>query len=633
MTQPPSQQPPQGGFGAPQDPPPQPGQPPQAPPVPPAAPPAPPAAQPGYGHPQPPAQPPAPPQGPPPAQPGYGYPAGDQPGGAQPGYGYPAGAQPGYGYPQAPGQPGPYGHQPTVPMGQAPGPYGQPNPYGGHPAPPQYPGAPTPPGGGGNPFKGKPGVIVAAAAAALLVVGGGVWFAVSGDDGKDPKPQAGSSQDAKPTGSAEVDKGDGNGEGRAGNDDLNAGRKAGESKVEWLMKNDVDLPRNGSSVYGPWVVGDTVVKGMYKTLNGYSTADGKQKWSVPLPTELCAAPVAPSASGSLVLGYHDKPGDKGKCTMLQQVDLKTGKPGWKAQVPKANGFFQLSEITLAISGGTVTAAGTNNSYGFSMTDGKQLWGKRPSGQCQPYAFAGGPKLIAAASCSTGGDYNKEQHEVSEVDPATGKVKWAYKMPPNVEVDKIYSVSPLIVSGIKRDSANNKQWSIIALTDGGKLRSQLAGGKDKFAPRCGGSFVVLGQNLQDCTGMAADANTFYLATDSGSVSTANAVVAFDLNTGKPKWRAAAPAERTMAPVRTDGGNVLVYLQPRYDKGGVLATLAPTGGAPKTLLQNPASTAEIENSFYSPRYVYDNGTFYVASGRVSASNDAEEKETKTMMAFGK
>ncbi|MEU0374957.1 PQQ-binding-like beta-propeller repeat protein [Streptomyces sp. NPDC006283] len=598
MTQPPSQQPPQPGFGAPQDP--QQGAPQQ--PQPPA---------------QPPQMPPAPPQGPPQGQPPM----------TPPGYGYPQQApapQPGYGYPQQPpGQPGP--------DNQPPGPYNQPGPYGGYPTQPQYPGAPAPGtgGGSGNFFKGKPGIIVASAAAALLVIGGGTWFALSGDDKEDKPNVSKSSDDPKPTGSATVDEGDGSGTGREGNDDLNAGRKDGEAKVLFLTKNDVDLPRNGADVFGPWVAGDTVVKAMYREVAGYSVTDGKKKWSVPLPAEVCSAPAQISADNKIVIGVKDGLTDRAKCNDLQMIDLKTGKAGWKKPIPKASGAFSsLSDFTLAISGDTLAVGGTGNSYGFSMTDGKQLFGK-PSSGCEPFAFAGGPKLLAGASCPTD-DYDKPKHQLQEIDPASGKPKWTYNTPEGWEIDKVYSASPLVISITQREP--EKKWSILALTDNGKLRSQISGGKnDKFQPRCGGAFVIFGQNLEGCTGLTADANNFYMATET-EYGKANELVAFDLNSGKEKWRAPAGGERKMTPLRMENGNVLVYMQPTYNTGGGVATVAPTGGAPKMLLQHPASTAEIENSFYSPKMAYADGRFFIASGRVSAPNDKAEQETKTMMGFG-
>ncbi|MFI8767944.1 PQQ-binding-like beta-propeller repeat protein [Streptomyces sp. NPDC053792] len=632
MTQPPSNQPP-GGFGAPQDPnqgagqsmPPVPPVPPQAPQTPPAPQSPPPAApgpygqapQPGYGYPQ------QPGQAPQPGQPPYGQPG--QP--AQPPYGQPPQAGPygqpapqPYGYPQQgqPGQPGPYGQQQ--------------NPYGGYPTQPAYPGGPTPPQGpgGGGPFKGRTGVVAGVAAAAVLIAAVTTWAVVGGDDDKDPvaKPTAtatSSSGAPKPTES--VDEGDGTGDGRNGEDDLNAGRQAGEAKVDWLLKNNVDLPRNGSDVFGPWIVGDTVVKAMYKGVDGYGLTDGKPKWHVDLPFELCAAPPEPGADGSMVFGYAESAKDGAKCTQLQKIDLKTGKAGWKKAVPKATGLFAFSDNTLSISGNTVTAAGSSSAYGFSMTDGRQLFKGATTG-CKPFAFAGGSKLIAAMDCPSGSTTKKIQ-AVGQVDPNTGKPKFTFQLEANWEVDKVYSVDPLVVSATQREQ---KKWTIFALDANGKLRSQIQGGKDKFAPSCGGSFVIFGKNLQGCTGVAADANTFYMATETG-YGTPNEVVAFDLKTGKQKWRSKAPGDQSMTPLRMEGGQVLLYVDPSYDKGGAVATLAPTGGAPKILLQHPASTAEIESSFYSAGYAYGSGTFVVAAGRVSASNDKDEMQVKTMMAFSK
>ncbi|THA33777.1 hypothetical protein E6R18_09050 [Streptomyces sp. A1277] len=620
MTQPPGQQPPQGGFGAPQEPPHGVPQPPQGPPQTP-----PPPAQP----PQAPAAPPTPP----PAQPGYGYP--QQPGPydkpQQPG---PYGQQPGpYGQPQ---QPGPYGQPQPGPYGQQPGPYGQqPQPGYGFP-PQQYPGAPVPPGpggSGGGPFKGKPAAIIAAAVAALLVIGGGVYFATSGGDDDDNKPVAKKSEEVqKPSGSPSVDEGDGNGTGRE-DDDLNSGRKDGEAKVLWLQKNDVDLPRNGADVYGPWIVGDTIVKGMYRTVSGYSVADGTQKWTLKLSTDICSAPEQTTSDGKIVIAVKNGTTEKADCSDLQLIDLNTGKAGWKKEVKKSGLFDMMSDLSMAISGDTVTAGRTGASNAYRVSDGKELFGKR-SGTCQPFAFAGGAKLIAATNCRTG-DADNPQHEIEEIDPTTGKPKWTYKPARGWEVDKVYSVSPLIVSLTKGSSSDDKKWSILALRENGTLRSQLVGDKDdKFAPECGGRFTIFGQRLDGCTGVAADANTFYMATQddtSGSART-NQVVAFNLNTGKPKWKAKAPAEHTMKPLRMEGGDVLLYVEGGYGKGGGIATLSPAGGSPKAVLQHPDSTSSIESSFYNPKIVYAGGRSFIASGRVSASNDKEELETKTMMAFG-
>ncbi|MFI8199941.1 PQQ-binding-like beta-propeller repeat protein [Streptomyces sp. NPDC085942] len=608
MSQPPSQQPPQGGFGAPQEPP--------------------------YGAPQ-------PPQGPPPAQPPAGPPQ-TPPSGA-PAYGYPQQppAPPG----QAPGPygqaPGPYGQQPG-PYGQQPGPYGQPapGPYGrqpqggyGYPTQ-QYPGAPAPggPGSGGGFLKGRTGIVVAAALAVVLAAGAGAWFLVDDGGDEDKKPVATTSNDPKaPSASPTVDEGDGSGDGREANDDLNAGRKPGEAKVAWLQKNDVDLPRNGASVYGPWFAGDVVAKAMYRGVSGYSVADGKRKWTVPLPADVCAAPNSPTADGKIVIGVKDGTTDKANCSVLQMIDLNTGKPGWKKSVKKNGTWDFLSDIGLAISGDTVTVGRTSNSNAYRVSDGKELFGN-PSGNCKPFAFAGGPKLIAAASCRTD-DVDNPQHQVQELDPATGKPKWTYQPPRGWEVSKVYSVTPLVV---RLDHEEKKQWAIAALTDGGKLRSQLAPAKgDTLTADCGSSFAIFGEKLEGCSGVAADADTFYMATkdDTSGTARTNKVIAFDLDTGKPKWDAPAPAERVLKPLGMEGGDLVLYMRPTYDKAGGIVTLPPTGGAPKTLLQHPESAGRIENGFFSSKVVYREERSFVFSTRVSASNDKEELEQSTLLVFSK
>ena len=177
-------------------------------------------------------------------------------------------------------------------------------------------------------------MVIAAAAAAAVVIAGGVYLATSGGDG-DKQPVAHASTDGKaPTGSPTVDEGDGDGDGREADDDLNAGRKPGEAKVLWLQKNDVDLPRNGADVYGPWVAGDTVVRGMYRAVSGYSAADGKQKWTLKLPADLCAAPAQTTTDGKIVIGVKNGTTDKADCSDLQMIDLNTGTAGWKKSITK-----------------------------------------------------------------------------------------------------------------------------------------------------------------------------------------------------------------------------------------------------------------------------------------------------------
>ncbi|MGC5412411.1 hypothetical protein ACPXCX_53490, partial [Streptomyces sp. DT225] len=115
---------------------------------------------------------------------------------------------------------------------------------------------------------------------------------------------------------------------------------------------------------------------------------------------------------------------------------------------------------------------------------------------------------------------------------------------------------------------------------------------------------LGRNLDNCVGVAADANTFYMSTKYGEFGElhANKVVAFDLDTGTFRWSADAPGGQAVTPLRTEGGKLLMYVHAAKGKGGGIATLPSTGGTPRFVRRHPASGADLERGIYEPRIVY-------------------------------
>jgi outer membrane protein assembly factor BamB len=606
MTQPPNQ-PPQSGFGAPQD------QPPQGPPP-----------QGGFGPPQspqgatppPPAQPPGTPPPPPQGAPGTS-------------------PQPGYGYPQQPGpyaQPGPYGQQPG-PYTQ-PGPYGQPQqpgPYGqpgyGYPQQPQFPGAPgTPPPGGGsrNPFKGKPAMIIGAALAAALVIGGTVWaVSGSGDDSK-KKPVADKSQDSKASASdAPVNPGDGNGDGNEGSEDLNEGRQAGESKVLWY-KEAPDAPGSGADAPGLWVTDKVAVKAAYKEVFAYNVDDGKVAWpAVSFPEKICAVSQQKTSADKVFVAYKEGTKDTAECNQVVELDLTTGKKGWTKEIPEGDLFDSALSLSLTIVGDTLMVGRSMSGVGYDVTSGDKLYDKKKYGaSCFPSAFTGGAKLLAVSSCGAGGD--DEHDEVQELDPATGKAKWTKKFPKGWRVERTYSVDPAVVY---LTNADKKQWNITTLKNDGSVRSEVDV-DESFAPECG--WAILSRDLQGCEGVAADANTLYLPTE--AKSGANEIVAISLESGKEKWRVKSPADEAMMPMKLDGTNLIAYVQPSYDAGGRVVSI-PTGGSshtPQKLLQNPQGTADIEDGFFSKAVDYVDGRFYLSTTRLTGNDESKEK---LMLAYGK
>ncbi|MGX1513230.1 hypothetical protein RKD44_004518 [Streptomyces collinus] len=79
---------------------------------------------------------------------------------------------------------------------------------------------------------------------------------------------------------------------------------------------------------------------------------------------------------------------------------------------------------------------------------------------------------------------------------------------------------------------------------------------------------------------------------------------------------------------DGGNVIAYKRPPYDKGGQVVSIDGTTFKQTVLLENPATEAvrDVESSM-SPDYselLYSQGHLYMSQVYASEPTSADEKE---------
>ncbi|MFD7359128.1 PQQ-binding-like beta-propeller repeat protein [Streptomyces sp. NPDC059885] len=467
--------------------------------------------------------------------------------------------------------------------------------------------------------------VIAAVVAALLVVGGGTWYALGGpgertDDKASPSGSpAPVTSSAQPSGPPAPD--------AAAAARYNTGRAPGDASVLWVRKNDIDVPGLGGDVFGPWVVGDTVVTAMYRTVTAHSVTDGTVKWRLKLDTEICRASQIASSDGKIALALKDRlHAETDECRRLQMVDLATGKAGWQQKIVEQSKWDMSHEYSIAISGGTVTAGRHGFSTGYRLSDGKQIFGRWEGSACQPYAYAGGPALVAAVSCPTS-DADKPQEEIHGVDPATGTSRWKYRLPVGYRVDHVLSVRPLVVSAHNR--AEDKH-GVVVLNEDGTKRSSLQG-TDDYAEGCTEDVVHQG-NLQRCK-VVADDTTLYMATAGAGKGKSNAVVAFDLTTGKEVRRIQGPVDHMAWPLRMEGRSLVVRMAALLDGPGTLATVAPGTSKPVELLRIPSAAGRAESRFFDCPAVYVDGRYILVQSTVTGSDDADEMKRETLMAFGK
>ncbi|MBQ1089575.1 PQQ-binding-like beta-propeller repeat protein [Streptomyces sp. B93] len=599
MTQPPppppnqppqgGSQPPQGGgFGAPQTPPPA----------------GPPAPQPGYGYPQQPQQPPGAPQTPPPAGP-------------------PA-PQPGYGYPGQ--QPNPY----TV---QQPGGYGQQGGYGyGYPGGPTVPmqaQQPGPASGAGGKFNAQVVIIVAAVVAIALIVGAGVWYSkTSGSD--DGKNDTASSSGG--TG------GEDGGDEKGGTSSKGSEKVPSDpaSKVLFQVPTPKVEKDDSIVVEGSWLTDDVYAKSGVAEIVGYDPAKGTKKWTIPLSGPVCQASRFMTDDNKTAVIFQPEMPDKNTsagCSQVAAIDLTTGKKLWEETAKTGDQPIRFDNVT--VSGGTVAVGSTSGGAAFDIESGKALWAPKPEDTCYDAGYGGGPKLVAVRKC---GPYDQRQLHIQTIDPKSGKVISEYKMTEGIEYASVVSTDPLVVAADVGDSAGDGSgisdfFSIDNKT--GKLRNRISAPGDEYAADCDGI-----SRIEDCSGIAVGNDRLYLPTEehdgSGeSYSRTNEIVAFDLATGKQTGqRADAGDGYTITPLRMDGGNVIAYKRPPYDKGGQIVSIDGGSFKETKLLENPAteSVRDVESSML-PEYaeiLYSQGRLYMSDVYASASSSGEQEYL--VIAFG-
>ncbi|MFF8385117.1 PQQ-binding-like beta-propeller repeat protein [Streptomyces kanasensis] len=592
--------PPQGGFGAPQD-------------VPPGgfgAPAPPPQGAPGYGYPQ-------APQG----APGYGYPQAPQPAQA------PQGPQPPVGPPAPPaGQPAPYGHPaqpPTQPHGQPPG---QPPAYGYPTAPmhqapqPGVPGAPT--GRGRGKLSASMKIIIAAAVAVVLIVGSGVWYASTRDDG---------TATANGTTGATTGGGDEGGAKAPGG----GGKEKAPANTQAKVAFQIPAPVVTDTVTtkGSWLTEKTYVKSGINEVVGYDPHKGTKLWTVPLPGEICAASRHVKDGKTALVFQPSKPTAQLKyppCSEVGVVDLDAGKLLWTKSVAGGTGGDRKArwdEVTIGAS--TVAAGGTDGGAAWDLATGKEYWRPQANTEnCKDLGYGGGEGLVAVRQC---GDSGNKHVLVQNLTPTTGAPISSYKMPAGVEYAAIVSTKPLVAAAdVGRTAGDGSGISDLFSIDEatGKLKVKIAVDASRYAGKCRSTEV------EQCEQLVVGNGRLYLPTESHEgpgedYNRVNELVAFDLTTGKlVGQKLDSGANTTVFPVRMDGGNVIVYKSPGYERGGQIVSLDGGTFQETVLLKTPADRAiRSTETILADRedMIYQDGRLYMADYFISKPSTVV-KETR-------
>jgi outer membrane protein assembly factor BamB len=382
-----------------------------------------------------------------------------------------------------------------------------------------------PPGGGGAPKgKSQAPLIIGIILTLVLAGGAGAWFFLGSDD-------------------------DGGGAPVSAVDPSTPGGLLWEVNEE---AGEHDRPR------AFWPVGDTLVKAGGSVFTAYATADGSVAWTLDLESEHVCVPTTASGDGRVVVGH----GDSNCSQNITLVDLNTGETGWSRPMePVTNplGF----EIAMA---GESYAIHTNGGWNLHrVDDGELIEGAGASydalqhrvfdedtleprevteGEelCGVDGLAGGEVLIRRRSCATvvnatSRSLSAPTFMIEEIDPATGETRWSVEVPDGRRVDKIHSVSPLVVSFRGEEFGPTTE---LAFISGGQITAQIpieATGVDPGdvhgvrGELCRGDIVAYSR-MDDCGGMAVQDELLYISPT--GMGGGNPVTAINVTTGEVAW---------------------------------------------------------------------------------------------------
>ncbi len=409
-------------------------------------------------------------------------------------------------------------------------------------------------------------IIVAAVVAIALIIGGGVWYASSGDERQarttPPAPAAAPAARTTTNGGTEPPAA------RRRCRPTPAPRSSSRSRRP-RSKNDSTVVVSGS-----WLTDKAYAKSGIAEIVGYDPDKGSKQWTIPLAGPVCQASQPRHRRQPDGDRLPARDADQGRALARAAarsplIDLDAGKKLWTKTVKTGDQPISFDNVTSAAN--TVAVGSTSGGAAFDIAPASSCGARS---RATPATTPGTAAARSWSRCASAAPTTSAQLHIQTIDPKSGKVISEYKMAEGIEYASIVSTDPLVVAADVGDSAGDGSgisdfFSIDNKT--GKLRTRISVPGEQFAARCDGitrSRTATGSPSAR-TGCTCRPRS---TTAAGEYSQTNEIVAFDLATGKQTGqRADAGDGYTISPLRMDGGNLIAYKRPPYDKGGQIVSI--------------------------------------------------------------
>ncbi|MET9674638.1 PQQ-binding-like beta-propeller repeat protein [Streptomyces sp. NPDC006482] len=202
--------------------------------------------------------------------------------------------------------------------------------------------------------------------------------------------------------------------------------------VVWDTPADRKAESQGT---GAWLSGDTLVRSRFDAVTGFHAATGERSWEYVPPgrSSVCHA-TADTARSVLVL-VHDgdgaaSPAKDESCTTAVGVDMKDGRMLWQAPLSEPE-QPRLQNYSVSAGGGVAVLFQQDELRAVDVHTGKPRWKAALPKDCVPGRTAAAERQVAALLACGGEDHlgddkvaqDAELHTAA-FDPATGALRWS-----------------------------------------------------------------------------------------------------------------------------------------------------------------------------------------------------------------
>ncbi|MFF2778588.1 PQQ-binding-like beta-propeller repeat protein [Streptomyces sp. NPDC058052] len=202
--------------------------------------------------------------------------------------------------------------------------------------------------------------------------------------------------------------------------------------VVWDTSEDRKAEPHGM---GAWLSGDTLVRSRFDALTGFHAATGAGSWEYVPPgrSSVCHA-TADIARSVLVLVLDGdgaaSPAKDESCTTVVAIDMKDGRKLWQAPLSEPEPR-SLQDYSVLAGGGVAVLLQQDELRAVDVRTGKPRWKAALPKDCVPGRTAAAEGQVAAfLACGgenrRGGDKVAEDAELhtAAFDPATGALRWS-----------------------------------------------------------------------------------------------------------------------------------------------------------------------------------------------------------------